>query len=353
MDPKKNRRWVMAALAAAAVVFLVMAGGEAPTAGPGATPTTANAVLASGTGSSSGTGASSNSSAPSGNSAPSSNNAFPGGSAPADHNGASAGHSGSADTGVSSGSAANDGAAGNGAANDSAANDSAGAVERNAVLDFLRQLLDALGISPEELVGSANNSANGSANNSANGNANNNADSAAGAGSGAARDNAVQVEEPAASAATASITIANFAFGQPVTVAPGATVEVQNTDTAPHNVTADDGSFATDNIAQNQTTTFVAPTRPGRYAYSCTLHPEMTGTLIVQAEAGTGAGAAGDAPPGAGAGTARSNGSSGSTPQDTQTGGSATRAPQGGATGNAEPSRAPSTGSGYGSGNGY
>ena len=342
MDPKKNRRWVMAALAAAAVVFLVMAGGEVPTAGPGAAPTTANAVLASGTGSSSGTGASSGDSAPSTSSAPPSNS---GDGASAGHNGASAGHdSASDDTGVSTNGAAGSGAADDSAGNNSAADDSAGAVERNAVLDFLRQLLDALGISPEELVASSNDS-------------NNNADSAAGAGSGAARDNGVQAEEPAATAANASITIANFAFGQPVTVAPAATVEVQNTDTAPHNVTADDGSFATDNIAQNQTTTFVAPTKPGRYAYSCTLHPEMTGTLIVQAEAATGTGAGSDAPAGAGAGTARwsngSNGSSGSTPQDTQSGGSATRAPQGGATGNAQPSRAPSTGSGYGSGDGY
>jgi hypothetical protein len=87
--------------------------------------------------------------------------------------------------------------------------------------------------------------------------------------------------------AWAAITISGFAFGQPLTVAPGATVEVVNTDAAPHNVTAADGSFETPDLNQDDTATFTAPAAPGRYQFTCTLHPEMTGTLIV-AGAGNG-----------------------------------------------------------------
>jgi plastocyanin len=308
MDPKKNRRWVVAGLAAAAVVFLIMATGEVTTAAPGASATTsAQAVLASDAGASIDPGPSSDSNSPSS-------------SADATDSGVGADATGDATAADSN--------------SDNAANSNADGVERNAVLDFLRQLLDALGITPQELADSVDN-----------------ANSASGAGTGAARDNSEPVAGSAESAATGSITIANFEFGQPVTVAPGATVEVQNTDSAPHNVTADGGAFATENIRQDETATFTAPTRPGRYAYSCTLHPEMTGTLIVEeAASGAGAGAALDEGA-AGTGTSRS---SGSATQDTP-GATATRSPAAtnSDTGAAEPTQAPSTRSGYGTGNGY
>ena len=80
--------------------------------------------------------------------------------------------------------------------------------------------------------------------------------------------------------ASAVITIADFGFS-PLTVAPGATVTVTNTDGAPHTVTAVGGEFATGLIDAGATVTFVAPTQPGTYTFFCDLHPTMQGTLVV------------------------------------------------------------------------
>jgi plastocyanin len=84
-----------------------------------------------------------------------------------------------------------------------------------------------------------------------------------------------------APAASATITITNFVFTGPLTVSPGATVAVTNTDSASHTVTADNGTFDVPAPA-GQTVTFTAPTKAGTYTYFCTIHPTMHGTLIVK-----------------------------------------------------------------------
>jgi plastocyanin len=85
-----------------------------------------------------------------------------------------------------------------------------------------------------------------------------------------------------ATSSSDSITISNFMFGpMNTTVAPGATVTVTNKDSATHTLTATGGAFNTGNIAQNQTKTFKAPTKPGKYSYICDIHQYMTGTLTV------------------------------------------------------------------------
>ncbi len=86
--------------------------------------------------------------------------------------------------------------------------------------------------------------------------------------------------------ASATITIENFGYGDPVTVAPGATIRVINKDSARHDVDALDGAFQTDLLNQNEELTFTAPTEPGEYEYTCSVHPQMRGTLIVDAAAG-------------------------------------------------------------------
>ena len=159
--------------------------------------------------------------------------------------------------------------------------DDAEGADRAEIIDALQGLLDALGISAQELAECADGAARSDSDDGS-GNANGN-----GGGAGCGRSGEAAAAEPAGAA---TITITGFAFGQPLTVAPGATVEVVNTDAAPHNATAADGSFETPDLAQDETATFEAPTTPGRYDFTCTLHPEMTGPLIV-AEAATGSGA--------------------------------------------------------------
>lgn len=90
---------------------------------------------------------------------------------------------------------------------------------------------------------------------------------------------------PAATSTTApagpTITIADMQFGSPLTVAPGATVTVVNSDGPEHSVTADSGNAFDVDIDGKGTATFTAPTKPGTYAYHCTYHPSMHGQLVV------------------------------------------------------------------------
>jgi len=88
---------------------------------------------------------------------------------------------------------------------------------------------------------------------------------------------------PAAGSGT--INIQNFAFGSPLTVKPGATIKVTNMDRAAHDVASDDkGKFRTPLLNQGESATFTAPTQPGTYKFSCTVHAQMQGigTLTVQ-----------------------------------------------------------------------
>ncbi|GAB2603550.1 hypothetical protein GCM10009696_06280 [Kocuria himachalensis] len=78
------------------------------------------------------------------------------------------------------------------------------------------------------------------------------------------------------------ITIRDFQYELPDSVAPGVTVTVINEDAAPHTVTAaNEGGF--DAIAAaGETVTFTAPEVPGEYPIICTYHPQMSATLVVQ-----------------------------------------------------------------------
>jgi plastocyanin len=79
-----------------------------------------------------------------------------------------------------------------------------------------------------------------------------------------------------------AITIKNFAFSPAsITVAPGATVTVTNSDSVAHTVTSKTGGFDTGDIQAGQSQTFTAPNKAGSYPYICTIHQYMTGTLTV------------------------------------------------------------------------
>lgn len=79
-----------------------------------------------------------------------------------------------------------------------------------------------------------------------------------------------------------TITMANMSFGDPITVAPGATITLKNDDSAEHSVTSEtEGTFDV-HVDAGEQGTLTAPTEPGEYAFYCVYHPSMKGTLIVQ-----------------------------------------------------------------------
>jgi plastocyanin len=95
---------------------------------------------------------------------------------------------------------------------------------------------------------------------------------------------------PATAPATASaakpvagnaVTIRNFAFGpRNVTVKLGTTVHWANRDTEAHTVTSDEGAFSSPVLQPGVSYSFTF-TKPGTYSYHCTIHPFMTGTVMV------------------------------------------------------------------------
>ena len=89
------------------------------------------------------------------------------------------------------------------------------------------------------------------------------------------------VESGAVELAAARIDIVGFSFGGQTSVAPGQTITVANADGAPHTLTSVDGAFDTGVIGGGVAGGLVAPTAPGSYAFFCSLHPSMTGTLTV------------------------------------------------------------------------
>jgi plastocyanin len=80
----------------------------------------------------------------------------------------------------------------------------------------------------------------------------------------------------------AQITMKNIAFSPTaVTVKVGQTVTWTNEDSAQHDVVANDGTFKSDLLSQGQTFSFTF-TKAGSYAFYCSIHPQMKGTITVQ-----------------------------------------------------------------------
>jgi plastocyanin len=105
-------------------------------------------------------------------------------------------------------------------------------------------------------------------------------------GSGSSSGSTPAVSQPSSSAGTSSakvtITIKDFKYSGPSSVKPGATVMVMNEDSMAHTVTADDSSGGFDvKVDANSMATFTAPSKAGDYAYHCTFHSNMHGTLTV------------------------------------------------------------------------
>jgi plastocyanin len=88
---------------------------------------------------------------------------------------------------------------------------------------------------------------------------------------------------PAATAADRDVRIADFAYAPAtVTIRVGDTVTWTNRDPVEHTATATNGSFDTGLIAPDGSAR-IRFTRAGTYAYLCTPHPDMRGTVVVRA----------------------------------------------------------------------
>jgi amicyanin len=86
--------------------------------------------------------------------------------------------------------------------------------------------------------------------------------------------------------ADAGVAIDNFTFGpQELHVKVGATVTWVNRDDIPHTVTSTTLAFRSKALDTNDKFSFTFTT-PGSYKYFCSLHPHMTGTIVVEAAAG-------------------------------------------------------------------
>ena len=84
----------------------------------------------------------------------------------------------------------------------------------------------------------------------------------------------------------AAVKIGNFTFGpQELKVKAGTTVTWTNEDDIPHTVVSPN-NFRSKALDTDGTYSFTFTT-PGAYKYFCSLHPHMTGTIVVEAATGS------------------------------------------------------------------
>lgn len=80
---------------------------------------------------------------------------------------------------------------------------------------------------------------------------------------------------------SARVEIEDFAYDpDPVTIEEGGKVTWINRDSVPHTATAEDGSFDTGTLEEGKLGS-ESFKEPGTYAYTCTIHPQMEGTVEV------------------------------------------------------------------------
>jgi plastocyanin len=85
-----------------------------------------------------------------------------------------------------------------------------------------------------------------------------------------------------AQASVTEIKIDNFTMSpQTVTVVPGTTVRWTNADDIPHTIVSEDHAFKSRvmDTGEQFTYTFAAA---GTFKYFCSIHPHMTGTIVVK-----------------------------------------------------------------------
>lgn len=90
------------------------------------------------------------------------------------------------------------------------------------------------------------------------------------------------VPAPAQQVSAVEVKIDNFSFGPAtITVAMGTTVTWINRDDIPHTVVSDDKVFKSKPLDTDDKFSYTF-TKAGTYGYFCSLHPKMTGRVVVQ-----------------------------------------------------------------------
>jgi plastocyanin len=83
-------------------------------------------------------------------------------------------------------------------------------------------------------------------------------------------------------AVNTAVKIDNFVFGpQTLTVPVGTTVTWTNSDDIPHTAVSTDGVFKSKVMDTDEKFSYTF-SKAGTYSYYCTIHPKMTGKIVVQ-----------------------------------------------------------------------
>lgn len=81
---------------------------------------------------------------------------------------------------------------------------------------------------------------------------------------------------------TTQILVKDFMFNPtPLTVKAGSTVTWTNMDDEPHTVVSDTGVFKSGGMDTNESFSYKFD-KPGTYHFTCSIHPRMVGTVVVQ-----------------------------------------------------------------------
>jgi len=87
---------------------------------------------------------------------------------------------------------------------------------------------------------------------------------------------------PDKASAGVDVKMDNFSFTpQEITVKAETTITWTNRDDIPHTVTSTDQVFKSKTLDTDDKFTFT-PTKPGTYSYFCSIHPKMTGKIVVE-----------------------------------------------------------------------
>jgi plastocyanin len=95
---------------------------------------------------------------------------------------------------------------------------------------------------------------------------------------------AIEVYLPSAAETsdTTRILVKDFMFNPtPLTVKTGSTVTWTNMDDEPHTVVSDTGAFKSGGMDTNESFSYKFD-KPGTYHFTCSIHPRMVGTVVVQ-----------------------------------------------------------------------